>query len=78
VRVDTSGRLTVRMQGELGYYDTLLEPIAPDLFRAAPADPRAAWNQPLLRFVRGAGGTVEKLLYSTDRTRDLSLVRAGR
>jgi D-aminopeptidase len=78
VRADALGGLAVRMQGELGYYDTVLEPMAPDLFRAAPADPRAAWNQPLLRFVRDARGVVEKLLYSTDRTRDLSFVRMGR
>jgi D-aminopeptidase len=75
VRADAAGALSVRMQGELGYYDTVLEPIAPDLFRAAPADPRAAWNQPLLRFLRGAGRSVEALLYSTDRTRDLRLAR---
>lgn len=75
VRADAAARLTVRMQGEFGYYETLLEPIAPDLFRAAPADPRAAWNQPLLRFVRGKGSAVEALLYSTDRTRDLRFAR---
>jgi CubicO group peptidase (beta-lactamase class C family) len=75
VRADASGGLAVRMQGELGYCDTVLEPIAPDLFRAAPADPRAAWNQPLLQFLRGAGGAVEALLYSTDRTRGLRLAR---
>jgi CubicO group peptidase (beta-lactamase class C family) len=75
VRVDAAGVLAVRMQGELGHYETPLEPIAPDLFRAAPADPRAAWNQPLLRFLRGAGGAVDALLYSTDRTRGLRLAR---
>jgi CubicO group peptidase (beta-lactamase class C family) len=78
VRADARGALSVRMQGELGYYDTPLEPIAADLFRAAPADPRAAWNQPLLRFVRGADGAVETLLYSTDRTRDLIFVGVTR
>jgi hypothetical protein len=64
------------MQGELGYYDTRLEPIAPDLFRAAPADPRAAWNQPLLAFVRGVHGD-EGLNYSTDRTRNLRFARVA-
>jgi D-aminopeptidase len=77
VRADGEGALSVRMQGELGYYDTRLAPIAPDLFRAAPADPRAAWNQPLLAFVRGAGGGAECLLYSTDRTRNLRFARVA-
>jgi CubicO group peptidase (beta-lactamase class C family) len=77
VRAGGEGALSVRMQGELGYYDSLLEPIAPDLFRAAPADPRAAWNQPLLAFVRDAGGVVESLLYSTDRTRNLRFARVA-
>ncbi len=76
VRADSDGHMSVRMQGELGYYDTLLEPIAPDLFRAAPADPRAAWNQPLLAFVRGAAGA-EGLIYSTDRTRNLRFARVA-
>jgi len=75
VRADSPDTLSVRMQGELGYHDTLLEPIAPDLFRAAPADPRAAWNQPLLRFLQGTDGRVEALLYSTDRTRDIRFSR---
>jgi hypothetical protein len=44
------------------------------MFRAAPADPRAAWNQPILRFV-GSGAQADALLYSTDRTRDLRFER---
>ncbi len=75
IRLDAAGRLALRMQGELGYYDTLLEPIAADLFRAAPADPRAAWNQPMLRFLRDPQGAVTALLYNTDRTRNLHFAR---
>lgn len=77
VRADAAGRLVVRMQGEFGYCDTILEPLARDLFRAAPADPRVAWNQPMLRFARGAAGAVESLRYSTDRTRDLRFVKVA-
>jgi hypothetical protein len=76
VRADRPGGLSIRMQGELGYYDSLLEPIAPDLFRAAPADPRSAWNQPLLHFLRGADGRIDAVLYGTDRTRNLRFERA--
>jgi CubicO group peptidase (beta-lactamase class C family) len=77
VRAEAGGRLAVRIQGELGYYDTILDPLSRDLFRAAPADPRAAWNQPLLRFLRGTGGAVGALLYSTDRTRALRFVKVS-
>ena len=55
VSVD-GARLRLRMQGELGHHDTVLTPLAPDVFRAAPANPKVTWNQPTIRFHRAADG----------------------
>jgi CubicO group peptidase (beta-lactamase class C family) len=72
---ETDGQLHLRLQGELGYFDTILECVAPDLFRAEPADPRASWNQPFLYFERESGKPPTSLRYSTDRTKGLRFER---
>ncbi len=62
------------MQGELGYHDTVLEPLLTDVYRARPADPAVIWNQPTLHFVR-TDNRVTGLFYNTDRTRRLPFAR---
>lgn len=71
----SADQLLMRMAGELGYFDTKLVCVAPDLFRAPPTNQHAVQNQPLIFFDRDAGGAIRAILYSTDRTKNLRFER---